>query len=125
MADLKSSMQKLDEILRRQEASLRRMTTTNITPYPIPPSWQSVTPNEYNSKMALPPPRMLLAYRLGYSDASLLPFDHIDVVRKRDGVHVVFLVRGNEALLVEDEGLFPSDKLVNQLTLLMPKRLEP
>jgi len=121
MADLKSSMQKLDEILRRQEASLRRMTTTGGT-YPVPPSWQSITPNTYTSGVSLPPAKMLLAYRLGYADPALLPFDFIEVARKRDGTYVVFIVRANEALTLEDEGLFPSDKLVHQLTLLMPSR---
>jgi hypothetical protein len=118
---------KLSEILEDYEAQLRHITTGQTYSHTTPENstiapWTTITPNQYNSRMSLPPPKLLLAYRLGYAHPEALPFEFIEVARKCNGTYAVFIIRGNEVLTLEDDGLFPSDKLMHQLALLMPKR---
>ncbi len=105
-------------------SDIARTMTTNTTGGPPPYPNNTWNINSYDTVThanSMPPPVLLLAYRLGCSRPDMLPFKYLDVGRKSDGTHVVFLISGNEAMVLEDPGLFPSDKLINQLRLIMPR----
>lgn len=64
-------------------------------------------------------PSTLINLRLGFRvDAKL--FNFMEAVQKNDTHMVVFIVHRGESVMIEDEvNLFPSDKLVTQLRILL------
>jgi hypothetical protein len=64
----------------------------------------------------------MIATRLGVRQGEMCPFQFINAHRIDDDKVVVFIVHGNEPLVLTDDGkLFPSDGLITQLRLLITK----
>lgn len=60
----------------------------------------------------------MIAARLGIHPSNPLPFDFIQAHHLTPDRVVVFVVNNGEPAMIEDDALFPSDKLMTQLRLL-------
>lgn len=62
----------------------------------------------------------LLAARLNIRENDLLPFQHLSIAQKNDGNWIVFVMANDQPLFLSDEkDMFPSDKIINALRLLI------
>lgn len=61
----------------------------------------------------------MIAMRLRLRDGDRSPFDFIQAHKAAENKYFVFICQGDQAVTLEDDDLFPSDRLITQLRLIM------
>lgn len=61
----------------------------------------------------------MIAMRLRLCDGDRSPFDFIQAHKAAENKYFVFICQGDQAVTLEDDDLFPSDRLITQLRLIM------
>lgn len=87
-----------------------------------PPFKSTPVPYQYTDGGRFPTNEEIILLRMRIKEGHELPFAHMSAVRKPSGGFVVFVLRGDDPVLIEDDDtLFPSDTLIGQLIVLAKK----
>jgi hypothetical protein len=107
------------KVLADIRANPPQMAVGTALPMTFGPSKPLVSSDFIDQFRQMASPRGRILMRLNLEPMMQAPFDLLEAHQKPNGTYVVFVVKGDQHTVLEDDGLFPSDQLILSLKTLI------